>query len=367
MANQTYYAELGGKLKNGFFKRNQFVKLDSQFNAALCNFAQQCEGKDTYVCAYLYESQDGSMPDISSCNIIASPYLDFDGDIQSDKDYNELKSSVLIAIGAINQELGISPDLLEIYFSGAKGFHIIIPYAILGLTPSKELNDDFKKFASYLKEKVGGKHIDTAIYDRRRLLRVAGSINSKTGLYKVPVTSQMLFSMNSYSSIKEWASQPRTVELKNCEYNEKARRAWNKIITTTKEPEKKIKKLPDKKIPLMPCSEKLLREGMAQGNRNNAAIALSSSLLQSGMDSEEAWSRLCEWNQKNDPPIEEYELSRTFRSAISMVGNGHLYGCSAYKDLGMCDEKCPIRRSQKTREKKHDTKNSYYSRAVRSA
>ncbi len=64
MANQTYYAELGGKLKNGFFKRNQFIKLDNQFNAALCNFAQQCDGKDTYVCAYLYESQDGSMPDI---------------------------------------------------------------------------------------------------------------------------------------------------------------------------------------------------------------------------------------------------------------------------------------------------------------
>lgn len=360
-AQSSYFVEIGGRLTNGFFKRNHFIKLDESFGNKLVNFGRQCEGKDMYVCAYMYESLDGKIPDIKTCRIIASPYLDFDGEIKNDKTFNELKSSLLVTIGAIDQELGIKSESMEIYFSGAKGFHVIIPHDILGLIPSENLNDDFKKFALYIKDKTNNSHIDTGIYDRRRLLRVSGTINSKTGLYKVPITSKMLFDINSYADMQKWASKSRVINYPKRSFNEEASIAWKKIISLTESaPKRKKVTLPDKKLPLMACSLKLLKEGVQKGARNNSAVVLASSLLQSGLDHEEALARLYEWNDRNDPPLSEMELNTTFRSAESMIDNGRMYGCSAYKELGFCVNDCPIKQREILGEKNHGTNNIYY-------
>ena len=63
----------------------------------------------------------------------------------------------------------------------------------MGLLPKQDLNQEFKNLAIWLQQQSTSPIIDTAIYDRKRLLRIPNTINSKTGLYKVPITIQNLY------------------------------------------------------------------------------------------------------------------------------------------------------------------------------
>ena len=58
----------------------------------------------------------------------------------------------------------------------------------------------------------------------------------------------------------------------------------------------------------------ILRNGAAEGNRNDTATRLTGHLLGKGMVETEAWEILKNWNHKNRPPIDQVELRRTFES-----------------------------------------------------
>ena len=85
------------------------------------------------------------------------------------------------------KELGVEENKLQIFFSGNKGFHLIIPAELFGIKPSKNLNKIYRKMAKSFCEKIQNKTLDLGIYDRRRLLRIPNSINSKANLYKIPL------------------------------------------------------------------------------------------------------------------------------------------------------------------------------------
>jgi len=95
---------------------------------------------------------------------------------------------------------------VRIYFSGAKGFHIEISAALFGFEPSSELHRVFKAIA----EKITPDDviIDTSIYDKMRLWRLPNTINSKSGLYKIPLLPKEVLDL-SIDEIKELAREPR--------------------------------------------------------------------------------------------------------------------------------------------------------------
>src|SRR5574344_1447892 len=140
--------EVGGVINNSF-TRNKFC-LKSELNKKIEQFTG-----DKYMTIYSYDSKD-----INTCNFIAPLYLDFDID-DLEHNYSKLIRDI------------------EIYFSGAKGFHIIIDHRILGFEPSRTLNKDLKTIALYFKASTFTKCIDTGIYDYRRLFRVPNTINTK--------------------------------------------------------------------------------------------------------------------------------------------------------------------------------------------
>ena len=199
----------------------------------------------------------------------------------------------------------------------------------------------------YFKASTFTKCIDTGIYDYRRLFRVPNTINTKTGLYKVPIMFKDLINM-SYEDLLEYASRPHTFMKKPKIYNKKVHDAFYELLHRLSEREKRTvntsiarQYVSNKK--LLPCVEYLLQNGADEGQRNNCTIALASALFQIGHSKEEVTEILEVWNKtKNDIPISDKELYTTINSAYNNSRNDMYYGCSAFRDLGLCVKGCPI-------------------------
>lgn len=77
---------------------------------------------------------------------------------------------------------------ISIIFSGTKGFHIRINDKYINLKdPDKKVIANHK-LAQYLKAKLKLKTIDTGIYDADRIIKLAYTIDGKSGLVVLPLT-----------------------------------------------------------------------------------------------------------------------------------------------------------------------------------
>lgn len=103
--------------------------------------------------------------DLMSCPI----YIDIDS-----PDLYEAYNQTKCAIEAI-RHMGIEIDV-HVWFSGSKGFHIILPYIVNGSRCFEYVREIVKEFTS---------DADMSVYTNRRMWRVQDTINSKSGMYKV--------------------------------------------------------------------------------------------------------------------------------------------------------------------------------------
>ena len=84
-----------------------------------------------------------------------------------------------------NNVLKVSPEFIDIWFSGSKGFHIEVNPRVFGIKPMAGLNQIIKMIAMDLIDNYSLEGIDyKSIYSYRRQWRLPFSINSKTGLRK---------------------------------------------------------------------------------------------------------------------------------------------------------------------------------------
>ena len=173
---QCKYIEIGGKV-NGVFKRNILIESSKKEETL-----KKYDFTDTYSTVYSYDNKNQDL-----ANIVAPLYIDLDiNDLE--KDYDKLRKDVLLLIRKLRTVFHLQEDNIQIFFSGSKGYHIIIPYEVFGIEPSKDLNDRYKLIVTELKSYTITKSIDTRIYDSKRLFREPNTINTKTGLYKVYMT-----------------------------------------------------------------------------------------------------------------------------------------------------------------------------------
>ena len=64
--------------------------------------------------------------------------------------------------------------------------------------------------------------------------------------------------------------------------------------------------------------QEILRDGVVEGERNAKAAQILGSLLGRGNEPGMVWEIIKDWNKKNQPPLEEHELKRTFDSVYRM-------------------------------------------------
>nr|DAR39478.1 MAG TPA: Bifunctional DNA primase polymerase [Caudoviricetes sp.] len=325
--------EYGG-VQNNTFRRNIFGEQNDE------NIINSFES-DTYCTIYKYDNEN-----IDSCNFIAPLYLDLDID-NIEEDYNKLIRDLKILIHKLITEFHVEQNDIQIYFSGSKGFHLIISENIFGFEPGRTLNKDLKKVAVYLKAYTLTKCIDTKIYDYKRLFRINNTINSKTGLYKVRVLYNDLINM-SYDELIDYASKPKDIESDDYLYNDKANESFTNLIEKLNKRDREkiniqVAKEYIRKKELLPCVKYILQNGSPNGQRNNSTIALANSLFQVGYNQDEVIEIITTWNEtKNEEPLPDREIRATIKSAYNNSKQNIYYGCSSFRELDVCVKGCPI-------------------------
>ena len=327
--------EMGGT-KNGFFTRNKFIEV-----GALRNHIKDYDG-DVYSTVYRYDSRDQN-----TANFIAPLYLDLDID-DIEKNFDKIKQDLALVLRRLKTAFHLSDKDIEIYFSGSKGFHILVHHSIFGFEPSRDINKQYKKVAVELKTYTVNKSVDTKIYDNKRLFRVPNTINQKTGLYKVAITYEQVKNMSSFKELSDYASKPKTSRPRIYKFNAKAREAFDLLIEKIDAEEKakintKLAKEFIQKRELLPCVQYILKNGCAKGQRNNTTVALANSLFQIGKDFDEVLEIIICWNaEKNEDPLDQAEIRTTVMSAYNNAKQNRFYGCTVFKDLDVCVKGCPI-------------------------
>jgi hypothetical protein len=191
----TYaWVELAAKLPDRGMVRNHFVRQDDRDSVRA--WRENYRNTDVYatVCRFQEPNRDSAY--------VCDFFLDIDAS-ELDAAYRD----ALLACNLIIQRLGIDPDSLDLSFSGAKGFHVIVPGLVFGEPEGPEVMTVWRCLASRL-AKEGVSHIDRGVYQKSRVLRLANSIHSNSKLYKISLEYRELADLG-LGYILDLARQPR--------------------------------------------------------------------------------------------------------------------------------------------------------------
>lgn len=236
---------------------------------------------------------------------------------------------------------------LRYYFSGSKGFHVMIPNTMIGTEPSESISRYMKKMGSIL---LDDELFDSTIYTHVRLFRLPNTKHQKSGLYKVPLTYNEVM-MKSLSQIKEMAAEPRFDVDKPKYQGERVpflNSLWREAVSDTTSIYK-VKQYDESEQYRFPCHRHLFEQGATEGHRNNTALRAAWILKKySGLTQELVFNTLKGWNEKNKPPLSEPELHKVVEQAFR--GNYH-FGCSDSIMSLYCDDNCPLLKKRELEEK----------------
>ena len=219
--------------------------------------------------------------------------------------------------------LEVLDESIQCYFSGT-GYHIVITNRVFNFQSSDSLPYQVKQTMSSLFE-----NIDTSIYMRSGIYRVAHTKNPKTGLYKIPIT----LSQANNCTVKEIHSlasdplfeYPYAVLDGDCELEGYICLKTPKIAEFGKVTE------PTK---IVPCVQTMLRNGPMEGSRHNTVLRIASHFKRHGIPSEYAKVGLLHWN--NNTLNEKQIIEKT----ESVYNGNYNYGCQDILMKKYCQTKC---------------------------
>ncbi len=102
---------------------------------------------------------------------------------------------------------GAHLNKLSCWFSGCKGFHVLLPNIGLALAPEPDFRQTARAFVARIGQESGC-NPDLSIYDAVRLFRSPNSRHPKTGLYKVAFRADELLGMST-EAVRGMAVEPR--------------------------------------------------------------------------------------------------------------------------------------------------------------
>ncbi|MEM2936040.1 MAG: hypothetical protein QW231_02565, partial [Candidatus Bathyarchaeia archaeon] len=313
--------------------------------------------KDVYASIFRYESPDFEN---SNSRLYGPYYADLDSQEDPEKALKEARELVEVL-----RRLGIPEASIRLYFSGAKGFHVEVPLETFGGEPHRDLNKIWKRLSEWIEEYLHKNFqtpkfqtLDWNIYDRRRLWRLSNSQNGKTGLYKVPLSVDELFSLD-LEAIKSLAKAPRDFPSSSPPHpptaskseppKENLMRLWEALVygaeteedgfPVSKERRPKVGKPYQGTDP--PCIINLWNLRLREGEgRNEAALRLFCYLHNfKGFEAFKAIEIVKAWNARQIEPLGDRELESVIKSGAS---KGYVFGCEGMEAYG-CDRKaCPL-------------------------
>jgi hypothetical protein len=242
--------------------------------------------------------------------------------------------------------LGTPEEAVAPYFSGAKGFHLCLATGVFGeVHPGERLPSVFREVRRSIVKEAKVHHpesVDFSISDRLRLLRLPNTRHSKSGLYKVPLQLEELFSSEP-EEIRNLARKPRAVCLTD----------GSGLI-----PRYRVDRIPDAVDLFARCTERaeqnyhsdlphpatflgkgdlekalcqaeleLYREGIPEGARSSMCLRLASRMRAAGYPRQEASDMVESFAERCRPPLDWQKAREIVNAAYKAQGKGYQFGC----------------------------------------
>lgn len=312
---------------NGANKRGQVVKA-SELNVPK-------DGADHYLNIYRYQAEivdwlaipkeKRSRHDFFTyCDYI---YFDID-----QKDDLELAAGYACQLVEQIKLFDIPADKIKVSFSGSKGFHVLIPTSLFGAAPSKDFNYRIKAIVLNIAQDIP---VDTGIYDNMRLFRIPNTVNSKTGLYKVDLSHDMLGA--EISTILDYAKKPQPIIKveNNCATRDHLKALWDKAARKEQKQENFNRKQVEIPKNQKACICRIL-QGVPEGMVHNASFRLAEHFIKQGFPGEVVMKILEGWGPLNEVPAEE-NFSVMVRDCLR---GDYDFGCNDEVLKNFCDKRC---------------------------
>lgn len=279
---------------------------------------------------------------------IAPLYFDFD----NETDPKKSQADAVRLIEFFTEELDVQPTDIWAYFSGSKGFHILVNSQALGIAPRGDLHKIYKHIAGYLVHRLGLESLDLVVYTLPRMLRLPNSVHHKTRLFKVQLSIDELRT-KSLGEIRDLARMPRKegpftsdereadlrVRTKAAElFADKAKEYAEAAATAATRYDKDEYHFKKGQPPV--CVTDILTNGWKKdGDRNQATIQLACYFKDAGHSKDEALAELVPWVTKHTSAGSDYGLQQRVANTRSVVDsvysgdNQYRFGCAFIRSL----------------------------------
>lgn len=221
---------------------------------------------------------------------------------------NRSKNDAIKIRDFFSSQLGITNEDIRFYFSGNKGFHILVSPIALGIEPTTDLHLVFKYIALYLKELIEIETLDYgSIYSSRRMLRIVDSVHQKSRLFKIELEpSELDLEITEIISL---AKSPRGSLYENPINNRSdVASRWfsalqedynNSKKVKTKKSEEVLEGIEELANAWPECVKDIYENGIRKpGDRNKATMALASFFKNSGIPENDCIGLLIPWVKK---------------------------------------------------------------------
>ncbi len=310
--------------------RGQYIRL--QDLAQIKRFREEYQNTDLFTSVARYEK-----PDNNSRGIVPLYF-----DIDSKDNLNMAREDAIRLCELLCDRIGISYDSLEIYFSGYKGFHVIVPVEIFVPRYSGQILSLLKILAQRA-QAIGILRLDTGVYTAKRILRFPNSKHSLSQLYKIPLMFKELRDVGM-DGILNMAQNPRSDDsYVNLNQNAQAVAWYEKAIRVMEKKSVDLQPDSDLNHPFRsgwrkpPCIRTIEKATIPEGFRHNLYYQLARYYSWIGMHPEGIVEQIEEIDIRN--PIEDPEyITRTVMSGCQKSG---FPGCDNEVLKNYCDkDKC---------------------------
>jgi len=250
--------------------------------------------------------------------------------------------------------MGLSDKLIQVSFSGNKGFHIIIDEKVFGFTSCQDMHKKVEHIHKKLVHELNLKTLCPST-GNRKMLRIQNTINLKSGLYKITLKASDINKLESGEEYLEkiliLAKQPQKSIKNDKPILVESAKSWAIEMLKDYQPQK-FSRVTAKKIDFIPvCIQDLIANNIqAEGMRNKATMILAEYYKDAGATEKETTELVTNW-VKNIPTnltsSHGNNLMTLTVSAIKAVynsGNYH-FDCSFIKSLPWkikCSKGCKL-------------------------
>jgi hypothetical protein len=350
------YVDFAAQSQAGF--RNHVVTIDevpalvAEHRAVECYASIFCFADDILV--YLAEHRVEGRPSVAGYDgRIWAPFLPLDIDAHPPlAGLSEALDLARRAYRLLVERWQVPAAAVHTYFSGAKGFHLLIDTRACGrVTPARDLHRVFSRLRLEILRALpdtARSLFDLAIGDKVRLLRLPNTRHAASGLYKVALDAEELLGC-PVAQIRALARHPRPLPrvaaagLRPLEpvmaapalvdLFQRARRVLRRergphpyrLGAAPRTPEEAL------------CAARLdmWRTRIPPGSRNSVAIRLASAFRLAGYTRDETLHLLQAWNTRQGIDLPEHEIRSVASSAYARP-YPYTYGCHDELIRGFC-------------------------------